>query len=117
MDQGIIYHKDLFASGRWAQMSFFTQMGNIGSEVSRACRWRDKPERMRPAFERALELLDFTIALSHGPRLRELLRAREVLCDFFAGDNDYHSTPEQMKKYFDAFGLASNSQKVREADR
>lgn len=78
MDQGVIYHRDLWESGRWAEMSFFEQMGNIGSEVSRACRWKEKgkPEMMRKAFEQALELLDFTIALSHGPRLRELVRGR-----------------------------------------
>ncbi len=28
-------HKEL-ASGRWAQLSFVEQMGNIGSEVERA---------------------------------------------------------------------------------
>lgn len=108
MDQGIIYHKDLQTSGKWAEMSFFEQMGNIGSEVSRACRWREKqkPEMTRKAFERALELLDLTIALSHGPRLRELLRARETLCDFFVGENSYRSTAEQMKDYYDAFALA-----------
>ena len=31
-------HKDL--AGRWAQMSLAEQMLNIGSEVSRANRWR-----------------------------------------------------------------------------
>ncbi len=103
-----MYHKDLLTSGRWAEMSFFAQMGNIGSEVSRACHWKEKqkPERVQPAFERALELLDYTIALSHGPRLRELLRAREELCDFFAGENTYHTTPERLQKYYDAFALA-----------
>ncbi len=109
VDQGVIYHKGLLADGRWAELTFFEQMGNIGSEVSRACRWKEKgkPEMMRKAFERGLELLDFTIALSHGPRLRELLRAREVLCDFFVGENIYGSTAEQMKRYYDAFALAS----------
>ncbi len=108
MDQGVTYHSDLQASGRWAALTFFQQMGNIGSEVSRACRWKEKqkPEMMQKAFERGVELLDLTIALSHGPRLRELLRAREVLCDFFVGENDYHSTAEQMKRYYDAFALA-----------
>lgn len=108
MDQGITYHAHLQASGRWAELSFWEQMGNIGSEVSRACRWKEKqkPEMMQRAFERGLELLDLTIALSHGPRLRELLRAREVMCDFFVGENSYQSTAEQMKRYYDAFALA-----------
>ncbi len=111
MDQGIIYHKELQGTGRWAELSFFEQMGNIGSEVSRACRWKEKqkPEMMLRAFERGLELLDLTIALSHGSRLRELLRAREVMCDFFVGENEYQSSAEQMKRYYDAFALASRT--------
>ncbi len=109
MDQGVIYHKELQSSGRWAELSFFEQMGNIGSEVSRACRWKEKqkPEMMLKAFERGLELLDLTIAQAHGPRLRELLRAREVMCDFFVGENEYQSSTEQMKRYYDVFALAS----------
>ena len=34
-------HKEL-AAGRWAQMSLAEQMLNIGSEVSRANRWKAK---------------------------------------------------------------------------
>lgn len=111
MDQGMMYHKGLQADGRWAELSFFEQMGNIGSEVSRACRWREKQkeEMMLKAFERGLELLDLTIAQSHGPRLRELLRAREVMCDFFVGGNSYQSSAEQMKRYYDVFAFASRS--------
>lgn len=107
MDQGMISHPSLHADGRWAAMSFAQQMGNIGSEVSRACKWKEKhrPEMMEKAFYRGLELLDLTIALSHGPRLRELLRAREVMCDFFAGDNVYQSTPRQMTRYYDIFAF------------
>lgn len=111
MDQKMTCHRDLQASGRWARLSFFQQMGNIGSEVSRACRWKEKqkPEMMLKAFDRGLELLDLTIALSRGPRRRELLRAREVMCDFFLGENDYQSSAEQMKRYFDVFALAGQS--------
>ena len=108
MDQGIISHRSLQAEGRWSALPFFEQMGNIGSEVSRACKWKEKqkPEMMLKAFYRGLELLDFTIAESHGPRLRELLRAREIMCDFFVGENIYQSTPKQMLSYYDAFALA-----------
>lgn len=107
MDQGIISHRSLQDSGRWAAMPFAQQMGNIGSEVSRACKWKEKqkPEMMEKAFYRGLELLDLTISLSRGPRLWELLRAREVMCDFFAGDNEYQSTPQQMIRYYDIFAF------------
>lgn len=114
MGQGIVYHKELKESGRWSSMSFFEQMGNIGSEVSRACKWKEKgkPEMMQKAFERGLELLDFTIEESNGARLRELLRARETMCDFFVGDNVYNSTPEQMKRYFDIFAFSAEKHKI-----
>lgn len=107
MDTAVIQHKAL-ASGQWAAMSFFEQMANIGSEVSRACRWKakGKTDRMAAAADRYLELLDLTIALQSGLRRRELLRAREVFCDFFFGDNIYGSTEEQLQRYYDVFAFS-----------
>ena len=108
MDQPIIYHKDLESSGKWKEFTFAEQMANIGSEVSRAIKWTEKgkPDMSQKAFERGLELLDLTRRQAHGPRLRELGRAREVLCDYFAGNNDYASTPHDIQKYFDDFAYA-----------
>lgn len=104
----MMQHKELAASGRWAAMPFWEQMANIGSEVSRALRWREKgrKDRMDAAVDRCLELSDLTDALQRGPRRRELLRAREILCDFFLGENMYQSTGDQIQKYYDAFALA-----------
>ena len=70
-------HKEL-AAGRWHQLSLKEQMGNIGSEVSRAARWQEKDEKLfRGATERALELFDLTLV---DPRWRgrlwEINRAR-----------------------------------------
>lgn len=109
MDTELIQHKRLLKSGEWASISFAEQMANIGSAVSRACRWKEKgrPEMMGHAFDRCLELLDFTITMSKGPRLRELVRAREVLCDYFVGDNVYCSTGDEWMRYFDAFAFAA----------
>lgn len=55
-------HQQL-ASGRWRELSFFEQMANVGSEVERAIKWKNKnnTDFSRQAFERALELLDLTI--------------------------------------------------------
>ena len=55
-------HKNL-ANGRWQELSFFEQMANIGSEIERAIKWKNKnnAQYCRMAFERALELLDLTI--------------------------------------------------------
>lgn len=102
-------HQDL-ASGRWSQLSFAEQMGNIGSEVGRAVSYLKKgeSENKKKALRRAFELLDFTIEddrWNSSPKLRELMRARETLADFFYGDNFYRSSPENIEKYFFDFAL------------
>ena len=57
----IYQHKNL-AAGKWFEFSFFKQMANVGSEVERAIKWREKnKEYSQSAFERCLELLDLTI--------------------------------------------------------
>jgi len=98
-------HKDL-AAGRWAGMSLPEQMANIGSEVSRALNWRDKGdnERSRRSLYRALELIDLTLAsLKTYPRLKEVARVREALVDYFLGKNEYGSTEQSWRSYFDHF--------------
>lgn len=106
-----IQHRDL-AGGRWWQLSLAEQLGNIGSEVSRAIRWTGRNEELaRGALERALELFDLSLDDPRHrmslPRLRELARAREVVVDFFDGSNEYHSTAANLQKYFDDFAIAS----------
>ena len=85
-------HKQL-ANGRWFNLSFMEQMANIGSEVERTISWRNKnnSEYSSLAFERALELLDLTVEDANNvqsrSRLKELLRLREVLVDYFLFSN------------------------------
>lgn len=88
-------------------------MANIGSEVYRAMKWREKNQEIASrAFDRSLELFDLTIADKKNiGRLKEVLRARETWVDFFAYDNSYHSTREQWEKYFLAFAVAANNAK------
>jgi glycine/D-amino acid oxidase-like deaminating enzyme len=40
-------------------------------------------------------------------RLREIARVREVVVDFFAGQNEYRSTAASLQKYFDAYAVAA----------
>jgi hypothetical protein len=105
-----IQHRDL-AAGRWWELSLFEQLGNIGSEVSRAIKWSGRNDDLsRGAFERALELFDLTLDdprhRQSASRLRELARAREVVVDYFDGANEYRSTASNLQKYFDEFALA-----------
>jgi hypothetical protein len=103
-----IQHPDL-ASGRWQQFSLVQQLGNVGSEVSRALRWKDKDTRLfDAAMVRALELLDLTIQdLRWKGRLKELTRAREMLCDAWLGGKEYHTDLEGLNRYFFNFALAA----------
>lgn len=115
MDGAMIQHKDLAESGRWAEMPFSQQMANIGSEVFRAGKWKEKEktERAQNAADRALELLDFTVSARTKAHesTRELLRLREVLCDYFYGDNQYASTNDSLNKYFDPFSMKAARQR------
>lgn len=104
-------HRDL-AAGRWLELSLAEQLGNVGSEFGRAVRWSSsRPALSEKAFHRALELLDLTLDDPRHrrslPRLREIARAREVVADFFSGENRYGSTAASLQKYFDAFAVAA----------
>ena len=105
-----IQHQDL-AGGRWQQMSLAEQLGNVGSEISRAVKWTSRnPEMARGALERALELIDLMLDdprhRQSPPRLREIARVREVVVDFFDGTNEYQTTAAGLQRYFDAYALA-----------
>lgn len=111
----MIIHKQL-AAGRWFELSLIEQLANVGVDVERAIRWRNKGnlEYSRQAFERALELLDLTLAdPKNRKRLKEPCRVRELLVDYFAYDNEYGSTDELWQKYFFAFNYAAAMQKGR----
>ena len=98
------------AAGRWHTLTFAEQLGNIGSEVDRALRAgeRDDEPGREGALQRTLELFDLTTADQRWRgRCREVLRAREVVCDFFYGDNNYHSTADFLSAYFLDFAVAA----------
>ncbi|MBI4919988.1 hypothetical protein HY838_01725 [Candidatus Azambacteria bacterium] len=101
-------HKEL-AAGKWQQLSLMEQMGNIGSEVSRALNWRDKnQESYNNAIDRALELLDLTINDSRWKnRLKEIARVRELLCGAISGGKEYKTSLKDLDGYFFHFALAA----------
>ena len=114
-DVNLIRHKSLAESERWFKMPLAQQMANVGSEVCRAAKWKEKEnhDRTASAADRALELLDFTIlsVQRSGKRLTELTRLREVLCDYFYGENSYGSTEESLNRYFRPFEQLAASQR------
>jgi len=105
------HHREL-AAGRWRHLSLVEQLAHVGSEVERTIAWRSKGREdlaMR-AFERALELLDLTLAdAKHQGRRRELTRVREGLVDHFWCDNEYCSQEREWQGYFLQFATAARA--------
>ncbi len=110
-----IQHKTL-AAGRWYEMSAREQLGNVGSEIHRAILWKENDEKKyHDAITRALELIDLTMQDPRwrGLRIRELCRAREMLCDAVYGISEYKSTLEDLDNYFFAFAYAARLERER----
>jgi hypothetical protein len=105
-----VFHREA-AAGTWFELSLMEQLGNIGTEVGRAARATEarNEERAWNALVRTLELFDLTIADDRwrGSKRREICRAREVVCDFVAGDNQYNSSAESLDRYFLPFAFAA----------
>lgn len=107
-----IFHTGL--EERWAEFSIIDQMANVGAEVGRAIKWKEKgnSEMSKNAFYRGLELLDLTIKDKKNKKsLKEILRVREILVDYFVGDNVYKSSSISWEKYFLFFNLVARKNK------
>lgn len=97
----------------WQNLSLAEQLGNIGSEVSRAIKWRDRDQKYyENTTSRALELFDLTIADPRWiKRLKEIVRAREVFCDAASGGKEYKTSLEDLDRYFFNFALLTRSRR------
>lgn len=105
-------HSDL-ANGRWFQLTLDEQMGNIGSEIHRMIMSKDRDsKRFDSALDRALELIDLTLADSRWKTgYKEIARVREVLCDICFGESQYGTTLEDLDDYFFRFALAARKKR------
>lgn len=103
-----LQHKNL-AAGEWSKFSLAEQLGNVGGEISRALRWQNKDDKsFKNAIARALELLDLTIADSRWKtRLKELVRARELIGDAIFGGKEYGTSLSDLNRYFFHFAFAA----------
>ena len=98
---------------RWGQLTFFEQMGNIGSEVGRAIKSHKngQEERVAAAIARALDLFSATteqLVAEQSPRLREVLRARDEFLRLFY-DETFDSDAASIERYFTQFALAARN--------
>lgn len=102
-------HQSL-AAGKWSTLTLAEQLGNIGSEVSRAIRARGDEKRFEGCITRALELFELTIQDPRWKkRLKELTRAREVFCDTVLGGTEYGSSLEALDRYFYYFAFSARA--------
>jgi hypothetical protein len=100
-------HKNL-AAGRWSELSFAQQLGNIGSEISRARLAKERDAaKFWGAVVRGQELFFLTFADRNrtASQKKELCRAYEVFCDAVLGGKVYGSDLESLDRYFMNFAL------------
>ena len=101
-------HQEL-SNGGWQRLSLAEQLGNIGSEISRAMKWQNKDKNIfNNTIDRALELFDLTL---DDPRWigrhQEIARAREIFCDIIFGDNQYKTSFSDLLRYFNNFAFVA----------
>lgn len=86
---------------KWQRLNIFEQLGNIGSEVSRAKYWQDKGDidKRNSSLERSFDLLDLTSADKKNiSRLGEIGRLKEVLADLYGQTGCYQVSLGEVEK-------------------
>ena len=93
---------------KWRQMTLLQQLGNLLAEISRASNWEkaNKQEERNVALERALELIDLTLADGRNfGRSRELGILREIIADCYVGSSHFSVGLEALKNYLLPFAV------------
>jgi len=98
----------VFDKRRWAKLTIFEQMANIGAEVGRAFKAKKQcdADGLRGAVGRGLELFDVTaesLAQEKSPRTNEVLRAREMFLEAIMTDQD----DPALEDYFMQYAIAA----------
>lgn len=91
---------------RWYDMPVWMQISNIGSEVERAIKWKNRGDRQK-AENFCRKAIDFwNLSLSdpkNKHREGEFVSAIDELKDYFLGNNEYKTNDEILRRYYDAF--------------
>ncbi|MFH1296207.1 MAG: hypothetical protein ABIJ04_02900 [Bacteroidota bacterium] len=94
---------------RWEQLNILEQMGNIGSEVGRTLKLKQRGEHFEPALIRALDLFDATVeplVLQKSPRTKEVLRAKDQFLKAVYIEDD-----PSIESYFMQFAIAARNKR------
>ena len=90
---------------KWAKLTLFEQLGNLGSEVGRTLKMKRRGKDFEPALIRALDLFDATVSgliETHPHRAKEVLRAKECFLDAL-----YIADDPSIETYFTQFAIAA----------
>lgn len=89
----------------WDKYSLEEQLANIGAEVGRTAKWRNKDDKLfKGAMFRALELFDLTMDDSRWKgHLREIVLVRELFCEAAEKGEIYNTTLSDLEAYFMPF--------------
>jgi len=91
---------------RWFNMPIAVQLANVGGEVDRAIRWKNKNDSQKADnfCNKAIDFLELSIRdPKNKGRVDELTCAVDELRDYFLGDNSFGTTDEVLIRYYDAF--------------
>ena len=91
---------------RWYAMPIGTQISNVGSEVHRAIRWKNKNDADKAAnfCDKAIELLELTKSdPKNHSRIAELDNGILELQDYFEGENLFGTTDNVLIRFYDSF--------------
>ena len=98
-------HDSLEFQNKWHSLPLAEQFGNIGSEISRAIKWKEKdPEVYQRALDRAFDLIDLSMSDPRWRgRLKEIVRFRESVGDAMEDGAEYQSSFEALERYCTQF--------------
>lgn len=105
----MIIHKEA-AAGRWLKFSLAEQMANVGTDLERTLRWKQKGKTdfFQDAFARTKELLSLTIADAKNELVRtELELLLKMLIQHFFTETENCCTNEVWQNYFLSIGWAA----------
>ena len=90
----------------WFAMPVSVQISNIGSEVNRAIRYKNKGD-MQKAANFCNKAIEFFEIIKQDPknsrRINEFNCCIDELTDYFIGDNEFKTNDEMLHRYYDAF--------------
>ena len=90
----------------WFSMPVSMQISNVGSEVARAIRYKNKGDQQK-ATNFCNKAIDFLRIIEKDPknahRKGEFDFCIEELTDYFLGTNEYQTTDSMLTAYYDAF--------------